>query len=122
MYGDVVTNSMQKAIDETNRRRKIQQKYNEDNNITPNTISKEVRGLISTEVAAESETRYKADGTVDKKSMEKGEKKEFTQDDIKEIILNMEIEMRSAAEELDFERAANIRDKICDMRNLYGIY
>lgn len=122
MYGDVVTNSMQKAIDETNRRRKIQQKYNEDNNITPKTISKEVRDLISTEVAAESETRYKADGAVDRKSMEKGEKKEFTQDDIKEIILNMEIEMRSAAEELDFERAANIRDKICDMRNLYGIY
>lgn len=122
MYGDVVTNSMQKAIDETNRRRKIQQKYNEDNNITPKTISKEVRDLISTEVAAESETRYKAEGTVDRKSTEKGEKKEFTQDDIKEIILNMEIEMRSAAEELDFERAANIRDKICDMRNLYGIY
>lgn len=122
MYGDVVTNSMQKAIDETNRRRKIQQKYNEDNNIMPKTISKEVRDLISTEVAAESETRYKADGAVDRKSMEKGEKKEFTQDDIKEIILNMEIEMRSAAEELDFERAANIRDKICDMRNLYGIY
>lgn len=122
MYGDVVTNSMQKAIDETNRRRKIQQKYNEDNNITPKTISKEVRDLISTEVAAESETRYKADGAVDRKSMEKGEKKEFTQDNIKEIILNMEIEMRSAAEELDFERAANIRDKIRDMRNLYGIY
>jgi excinuclease ABC subunit B len=102
MYGDTITGSMQKAIDETNRRRAIQEKYNEDHNIIPTTIKKDISEIIQvTKVAEDAEIE------------------EFSKDDVKDILINMEAEMYKAAEELDFERAAAIRDQISKMKSTF---
>ena len=100
MYGDKITDSMQQAIDETNRRRTIQEKYNKEHNITPKTIIKDIREVITN--TAEINT----DKT--KKKMSK-----------KEIEMNIEMleqEMREAAKNLDFERAMELRDIIFEMK------
>ena len=99
MYGDTITKSMQKAIDETKRRREIQEKFNKENNITPTTIRKNIGEIIQ----------------VTKKAQE-AEIEEFNREDIDTILINMEAEMYKAAEELDFERAARLRDQIRKMR------
>ena len=99
MYGDTITKSMQKAIDETKRRREIQEKFNKENNITPTTIRKNIGEIIQ----------------VTKKAQE-AEIEEFNREDIDTILINMEAEMYKAAEELDFERAARLRDQIKKMR------
>ena len=101
MYGDKITDSMQQAIDETNRRRTIQEKYNKEHNITPKTIIKDIREVITN--TAEINT----DKT--KKKMSK-----------KEIEMNIEMleqEMREAAKNLDFERAMELRDIIFEMKS-----
>ena len=116
MYADNITGSMQRALDETNRRREIQQNYNEEHDITPKTIVKSIHELISTGIAAEELEAY--DGIDD----EFREKDNFSMDDIEKIIINMEVEMRKSAEELDFERAAVLRDQIKEMREQYSIY
>ena len=107
MYADMMTDSMKNAIDETNRRREIQQKYNEEHGITPKTIEKSVRDLISIskEIAAE-EVRFEKDP----ESMSPGE--------MKKLVEKMEKQMRKAAAELDFESAAELRDKIVDLKKL----
>lgn len=102
MYGDKITKSMQKAIDETNRRRKIQQDYNDENGITPATIKKNISEIIQITKVAETE-----------------EIEEFKQEEIGAILINMEAEMYKAAEELDFERAAALRDQIAKMKNTF---
>ena len=105
MYGDKITKSMQKAIDETERRRKIQEDFNEKNGITPTTIRKNIGEIIQ----------------ITKKEEEE-EIEEFSKDDIEAILINMEAEMYKAAEELDFERAANLRDQIKNMKeNFTGV-
>ena len=105
MYGDHITKSMKKAIDETERRRKIQEDFNEKNGITPTTIRKNIGEIIQ----------------ITKKEEEE-EIEEFSKDDIEEILINMEAEMYKAAEELDFERAANLRDQIKNMKeNFTGV-
>lgn len=106
LYGDRITDSMKNAMDETNRRRKIQEAYNEEHGIIPTTIQKEIHDRISTEIAADEIESYSPEmaGLI--------EKTEFTARDVEGLIANMELEMRRAAEELDFERAANIRDAI----------
>lgn len=105
MYGDKITKSMQKAIDETERRRKIQEDFNEKNGITPTTIKKNIGEIIQ----------------ITKKNEEE-EIEEFSKDDIETILINMEAEMYKAAEELDFERAANLRDQIKNMKeNFTGV-
>ncbi|MCI6660030.1 excinuclease ABC subunit UvrB [Peptoniphilaceae bacterium SGI.137] len=115
LYGDIVTSSMRFAMEETERRRAIQQKYNEDHGITPKSIVKEVRAVISTEIAAEESKAYVPE-------LPEGEsREEFTMEDIRALLTSMDIEMRKAAEELDFERAAGIRDAIRDMKKEYGI-
>ena len=91
MYGDEVTDAMQYAIRETNRRRKIQAEYNEKNNITPRTIIKDIRDNIEVTKVAEEEVEYR----VEEVSIEQLQK-----------------EMKKAAKELDFERAAWLRDEI----------
>lgn len=116
MYADNITGSMQRALDETNRRREIQQNYNEEHDITPKTIVKSIHELISTGIAAEELEAY--DGIDDGFR----EKDNFSMDDIEKIIINMEVEMRKSAEELDFERAAVLRDQIKEMREQYSIY
>ena len=107
MYADTITPSMRVTIDETSRRRKIQEDYNEEHGITPKTIVKSVREVINTAIAAEE--------SIDFKDI-KDEENEFTKDEINEMIDALKPEMYRAAEELDFERAAEIRDKIKDLR------
>lgn len=103
MYGDKITNSMERAISETNRRRAIQAKYNEDNNITPTTIIKGVRNIIEATMVAEGEVDYS-----DK----------FSPDEIESMIIGLEGAMLIAAEELNFEKAAELRDKIKEMQKM----
>ena len=107
MYADTITPSMQVALDETSRRRKIQEAYNKDHGITPKTIVKGVREVINTAIAAEESLDFKE--LVDTEN-------EFTKDEINEMIDALKPEMYRSAEELDFERAAEIRDKIKDLR------
>ncbi len=107
MYADTITPSMQVALDETSRRRKIQEAYNKDHGITPKTIVKGVREVINTAIAAEDSLDFKELVDTDN---------EFTKDEINEMIDSLKPEMYRAAEELDFERAAEIRDKIKDLR------
>lgn len=107
MYADKITDSMQVAIDETNRRRHIQMAYNEKHNITPKTIKKEVRDVIQATVAVEDkeeyETKLSAITSLPKKEKET-------------VIEKMENEMREAAKELDFERATELRDIIFELK------
>ncbi|MEQ2400694.1 excinuclease ABC subunit UvrB [Peptoniphilus hominis (ex Hitch et al. 2025)] len=107
MYADTITPSMQVALDETSRRRKIQEAYNKEHGITPKTIVKGVREVINTAIAAEDSLDFKELVDTDN---------EFTKDEINEMIDALKPEMYRAAEELDFERAAEIRDKIKDLR------
>ena len=107
MYADTITPSMQVALDETSRRRKIQEAYNKDHGITPKTIVKGVREVINTAIAAEDSLDFKELVDTDN---------EFTKDEINEMIDALKPEMYRAAEELDFEKAAEIRDKIKDLR------
>ena len=109
MYADVMTDSMKNAIGETNRRREIQQKYNEEHGITPTTIQKSVRELISiSKEIAKEEVRFEKDP----ESMNPAE--------IKKLMDKLEKQMRKAAAELDFETAAELRDKIVDLRKAIG--
>lgn len=110
MYGDSITNSMQLAIDETNRRRSIQQEYNEKNNITPKTIIKDITEITTVSMAAE-------DDDVDYEI----KSDEISSEQLHDVIINLEQEMLKAAELLDFEKAANLRDEIRKLKNEYGI-
>lgn len=107
MYGDNMTNSMDRAITETQRRRGIQDAYNKEHNITPTTIKKDIRELIAATKVAEDNDYYKID------------KEEITADDIQKIIINLEEEMYRAAEVLDFERAAVLRDQLKKLKREY---
>ena len=105
LYGDSITGSMKVAMDETKRRREIQMDFNKKHNITPTTIRKNIGQMIQVT-----------------KKLEDNEIEEFTADDIDTIIINLEAQMYKAAEELDFERAANIRDQIKKMKeNFPGV-
>ncbi len=105
MYADVMTDSMRAAIEETNRRRAIQQKYNEENGITPQTIKKAVRDLISiSKVIAKEELRFEKDPeSMDRKELQK-------------LIAKVEKQMRQAAADLNFEMAAELRDKMVELK------
>ncbi|WP_026174270.1 excinuclease ABC subunit UvrB [Effusibacillus pohliae] len=105
MYADTITQSMKAAIDETNRRRRIQQEYNRQHGITPQTVRKAVRDVIEATKAAESKTEYNVKQSVDKMS-----KKEREQ-----LIRTLEKEMKEAAKALQFERAAELRDIILEL-------
>lgn len=107
MYADTITDSMRMALDETARRRAIQQKYNEEHGITPQTIKKSVRDLISIskEVAKEEMQFTRDPEEMDKEELEK------TIDKIKK-------KMEKAASELNFEAAAEYRDKLIELKNM----
>ena len=105
LYADVITNSMQVAIDETNRRRKIQEEYNEKHNIVPKTIVKEIRDTISSK-----ETREMAARFMKKKTKTSSKERD-------KLIANLEKEMREAARVLDFEKAAELRDVILEIKS-----
>ncbi len=107
MYADVMTDSMRNAIYETNRRRKIQAEYNEEHGITPQSIKKAVRDLISISQAAE-----------DPKATKKLEKDPESMDakELKALIAEIKKKMNQAAVELNFERAAELRDEMLDLK------
>lgn len=105
MYADSITDSMKKAIDETNRRREIQEKYNKENGITPTTIKKAVRDLISiSKEAAETS-----------KLLEK-DPESMSPKELDRLIAKMEKQMKKAAAELDFETAAELRDNMMQLK------
>ena len=101
MYADNMSDSMKEAISETERRRKIQEDYNIKHGITPKTIIKEIRALISNE----------GDKEIENKTIEKLSKK-----DKQEIMIKIENEMKQAAKNLDFERAMELRDILFEMK------
>ncbi|HLR62381.1 MAG TPA: excinuclease ABC subunit UvrB [Lentibacillus sp.] len=107
MYGDKITNSMQVAIDETNRRREKQMAHNERYNITPTTIRKDVRDVIQATVAAEDVEDYE-----DKKN----NVAKMTKTEKAKMIDSMEKEMKEAAKALDFEKAAELRDIVLELK------
>lgn len=106
MYADRITNSMDIAINETKRRRSIQEAYNEEHGITPTTIQKEVRGSIRATVVAEDTETYEEAPAFDK--LNKKEKAKLVEE--------MEQEMKEAAKALNFERAAELRDLILELK------
>lgn len=99
MYADTISEAMENAINETNRRRKIQEKYNEENNIVPKTIVKEIRDVIT---------------NVDDSELNKTEK--MSRKDKEKLMVRIENEMKKAAQELDFERATELRDILFEMK------
>ncbi len=107
MYADTVTDSMKAAIEETERRRRIQQQYNEEHGITPQTIQKAVRELISiSKVVAKEEARFEKDP----ESMNRGE--------LEKLIADVQKKMRKAAADLNFEAAAQLRDKMAELKGI----
>ena len=108
LYADKVTDSMQKAIDETNRRRKLQSEYNEANGIMPETIRKAIRKGIEEEIQAR---------RVERESVGITAESQFV---TQEFIRELESEMLAAAEQLDFERAAQLRDRIHELKTKMG--
>ena len=109
MYADKITDSMKYAIDETNRRRSIQEAYNKEHGITPKTIHKNIRDLIAITHAVEKEETPKTDF------------KQMTGQQRREAIEVMELEMRAAAKDLNFEKAAQLRDMILELRAQYKL-
>ncbi len=114
MYADTMTQSMQNAIDETNRRRKIQDEYNKKHGITPETIRKEVRDIISLEVAEETEDA--------KAKKNQKEPESMTKKELKEEIARLSKRMNKAAAELNFETAAELRDEIKKLKIILRDY
>ena len=105
MYADNMTDSMKNTIAETNRRRSIQQKYNEEHGITPKTIEKSVRDLISiSKEVAKEEARFEKDP------------ESMNRDELEKLLEKIEKQMRKAAAELDFESAAELRDQMIEIK------
>ena len=107
LYADRVTDSMAKAIGETERRRDIQRNYNEKHGITPTTIKKEIRDVIRATAVSEEAISYLEKVTQGKK---------LTKDEKTTLLVTLEKEMKEAAKALDFERAAEIRDTIMELK------
>ena len=105
MYADTMTDSMKKAIDETNRRREIQEAYNREHGITPQTIHKKVRDLIA----------ISKEVTEDTVKLEK-DPESMTDDELEKLIAKVEKQMKRAAADLNFEAAAELRDQMVDLR------
>ena len=112
MYADKVTQSMKRAIDETNRRRKIQQAHNRKHNITPKTIQKEITRVFNFGNDSESKTLKKVSETLAAYT---------SMDALETALTSMEKEMHAAAKDLEFERAADLRDQINELKKLIVI-
>ncbi|MBA2133195.1 excinuclease ABC subunit UvrB [Capillibacterium thermochitinicola] len=106
MYADQITDSMARAIQETNRRRTKQIRYNEEHNITPASVQKAVRDLINLEQVAEEKVAYRT------------KQQKMTRAEVEEIINRLETEMLAAAERLEFETAAQLRDELKEWQKL----
>ncbi len=103
MYGDTITGSMARTIEETNRRREIQEAYNEEHGIVPKTVKKDIRAIIDSTLVAEENEEF-----------DEG----FGEEELRQMIENLRPEMHKAAEALDFETAAEIRDKIRELEGM----
>ena len=108
MYADVMTDSMKRAIGETERRRKLQQTYNEEHGITPQTIKKAVRDLIAVSKSiAETEEKFAKDP------------ESMTKKELADVIKKVEKQMRAAAADLNFEQAVELRDKLIELKKIF---
>lgn len=105
MYADNISPAMKKTIDETERRRKIQDEYNKEHNITPKTVKKAVREAIEATKAAEDIEEYKGMSSMD-----------LTKKELRDYVKELEKEMKKAAADLQFERAAMLRDRVFEYR------
>lgn len=108
MYADKITKSMKIAIDETHRRREIQEAYNEKHHITPKTIIKPIRDVIS--------VNEKSSDKSDDKKLTDFDFSEMTKDQKQALIGDLTTQMEGAAQKLDFETAANLRDAILELQ------
>lgn len=115
MYADQITGSMKRTIEETNRRRNVQNKYNSDHNITPVTVIKPVKDLIETTIVTEVESSVAADNRADYATKKK-EKRKLTNKDKEALIRTLTKQMQDASKTLDFERAAELRDIIFELQ------
>ena len=107
MYADRITDSMQKSIDETNRRRTIQDAFNKEHGIEPKSIQKEVHDITEgIKGISESKTRYEV------------ARKEMTRSDMFKVVKDLEVQMKESAKNLQFEKAAQFRDEIYELRRL----
>ncbi|HLR34896.1 MAG TPA: excinuclease ABC subunit UvrB [Tissierellales bacterium] len=104
MYGDQITKSMKNAIYETNRRRRIQNEFNKKHNITPRTIQKDVRDIIEATKVVEEEAEYK--------------KEIWSEEELNIMINNLKEEMLKESEMLNFEKAAELRDKMLELKKM----
>jgi excinuclease ABC subunit B len=110
MYADKMTDSMRKAISETNRRRSIQMEYNVQHGIVPQSIQKTVRNVIEATRVAEENEKY----------FIRGDKDSLSVDEIEKLIVKLTKEMKSVATDMQFERAAELRDKIVELKKKIG--
>ncbi len=118
LYGDNITGSMKRAMDETSRRRDIQMQYNEDNNIQPVSVKKDIRQALD-------EDSYIENDALDKLQLVSSSKKKFTKvnsDNVTSIISQLEKEMYNHAKNLEFEQAAKIRDQINELQEKYLMF
>jgi len=112
MYADTITESMRRAIDETNRRRRIQMEYNQKHGITPQTVVKPVRDIIEATKSLEEKTPSRS-----RVQIEAGDgRKKMGRRELRSLIKRLEKEMREAAKRLEFERAAELRDAILELK------
>ena len=109
MYADKITNSMEIAINETKRRREQQEAYNEKHGITPKTINKKIRDVIRATHAAEDQEEYQV--------KEEPKLSKMTKKEREKVIAQMENDMKEAAKALDFERAAELRDLLLELKS-----
>lgn len=124
MYADVITDSMQRAIDETARRRQVQEAYNQEHNIVPKTIVKPIKDLIDLTLVAEESGEYKVD--IDAKAKAAAKKlqrpdKKLTKKEGEALLKALTKEMQMASRALEFERAALLRDMIFELQDTMGI-
>lgn len=124
MYADVITDSMQRAIDETARRRQVQETYNQEHNIVPKTIVKPIKDLIDLTLVAEESGEYKVD--IDAKAKAAAKKlqrpdKKLTKKEGEALLKALIKEMQMASRALKFERAAQLRDMIFELQDTMGI-
>lgn len=124
MYADVITDSMQRAIDETARRRQVQEAYNQEHNIVPKTIVKPIKDLIDLTLVAEEIGEYKVD--IDAKAKAAAKKlqrpdKKLTKKEGEALLKALTKEMQMASRALEFERAAQLRDMIFELQDTMGI-
>lgn len=105
MYADKISKAMEAAIDETQRRRQLQQQYNQEHGIVPKSVSKSIRDVIEATQAAEEEASYKGKSPL-----------ELTKKELMDYIKKLEAEMKQAAKDLQFERAAQLRDQIFEYK------